>query len=158
MGNQVNFRPSNEVLDALEGLSKRWGLTKRTDVVTRAILEAWRAAPAALSPDLLQKVYERSNAMDIKLDELLELARSVPGVVTIERINPDEGTCRHCGQVITLRPGQPSTSTCLKCVAAGHWQRPGDCRKCAEDAKLAEVRNGDSTAGDRSDIVYDPSQ
>lgn len=159
---RLNIRLSDEAAASLEARAESGGQSQ-TAILEGLLLS--ESGGQVLEPGLLQKVYERQNSIEIKLEELLEHARSVPTSHDWQRSSAPDAepaqlgapVCRHCGTAIALRPGQPATSTCWRCIAAGHWPRPGDCRKCAELAHLAGMAAQDSTGTDRSDIEYDPS-
>lgn len=91
--------------------------------------------------DVLQKMYERQLGMELKIDEILEMGRSVPAPAGTreevylpaargdEQVGEFTVTCVHCGE--RFHAATRYATLCKNCQGAGHRNvRPADCREC----------------------------
>lgn len=168
------FRFSDDVLEGVDTLMKRWGVRTQKEAVSRAILEAAggtprvNAKPASVSsPDvgLLQKVYERQLETQIICEEIVEAVRAKKEARAAQPVphprkadgagNPDFLPCNHCGLDGMIHPKRLPTAACSECQAAGHTDY-ANCDKCARIAHAASLA-AKSTSCEPEAIDYDPA-
>jgi hypothetical protein len=97
-------------------------------------------------PDLAQKTYERAGRIEIMVEEVLELAQSVPnGLTTYTPAGgigldgemrivapsalPKNASCKHCGERFV---GPKFAMICPDCKSGGHTNDPRECPVCLE--------------------------
>ena len=144
---RLNIRLSDEAAASLEAKAEEIACSQ-TVIIERlltlpqsATLSPKVVQHSVAEPELLQRIYERQNQIQITLEEVLETVQrvpetrpsgfdpaSIPGVLQGAAGLPKNAFCKHCGNRFA---GSKWATLCPDCQANGHRNvLPADCGEC----------------------------